>query len=56
MALGLDDVRIGTWTAPGRVSGCTVVLPPPGTVGAIAVRGSAPGTREAAALSPAGKV
>jgi L-aminopeptidase/D-esterase-like protein len=56
MALGLDDVRIGTWTASGRVSGCTVVLPPPGTVGAIAVRGSAPGTREAAALSPAGKV
>jgi len=56
MALGVDGVRIGTWTAPGGVSGCTVVLPPPGTVGAIAVRGAAPGTREAAALGPAGKV
>jgi len=56
MALGLTDVRVGTWTSPGAVSGCTVVLPPPGTVGAIAVRGAAPGTREAAALSPAGKV
>jgi L-aminopeptidase/D-esterase-like protein len=56
MALGLADVRVGTWTAPGQVSGCTVVLPPPGTVGAMAVRGSAPGTREAAALSPTGKV
>jgi len=56
MALGVDGVRIGTWTAPGAVSGCTVVLPPAGTVGALAVRGAAPGTREAAALSPAGKV
>jgi L-aminopeptidase/D-esterase-like protein len=56
MALGIADVRIGTWTGPGSVSGCTVVLPPAGTVGAIAVRGAAPGTREAAALSPAGKV
>jgi L-aminopeptidase/D-esterase-like protein len=56
MALGVDGVRVGTWTAPGAVSGCTVVLPPAGTVGALAVRGAAPGTREAAALSPAGKV
>jgi len=56
MALGVDGVRVGTWTAPGAVSGCTVVLPPDGTVGAIAVRGAAPGTREAAALSPAGRV
>jgi L-aminopeptidase/D-esterase-like protein len=56
MALGIDGVRVGTWTAASGTSGCTVVLPPEGTVGAIAVRGSAPGTREAAALGPAGKV
>lgn len=56
MALGVDGVRAGSWTAPGGDSGCTVVLPPPGTVGAMAVRGAAPGTREAAALGPAGKV
>ena len=56
MALGVEGVRIGTWTAPSGRSGCTVVLPPDGTLGAIAVRGSAPGTREAAALGPAGKV
>ncbi len=56
MALGVRGVRVGTWTAPDRVSGCTVVLPPDGSVGAIAVRGSAPGTREAAALGPMGKV
>ncbi len=56
MALGVRGVRVGTWTAPDQVSGCTVVLPPDGSVGAIAVRGSAPGTREAAALGPMGKV
>jgi L-aminopeptidase/D-esterase-like protein len=56
MALGVAGVRVGTWTAPGAVSGCTVVLPPEGSVGAIAIRGGAPGTREAAALSPSGHV
>jgi L-aminopeptidase/D-esterase-like protein len=56
MALGVAGVRVGTWTAPSGRSGCTVVLPPPGTVGSIAVRGTAPGTREAAALGPSGKV
>ncbi|MEX1177314.1 MAG: P1 family peptidase [Nitriliruptor sp.] len=56
MALGVEGVRIGTWTAPSGVSGCTVVLPPEGTLGAMAVRGSAPGTREAAALGIHGKL
>ncbi len=56
MALGVAGVRIGTWTAASGLSGCTVVLPPDGTVGAMAVRGSAPGTREAAALGPMGKL
>lgn len=56
MALGIEDVRVGTWTSPAGPSGCTVVLPPPGSVGSIAVRGQAPGTREAAALGPHGKV
>jgi L-aminopeptidase/D-esterase-like protein len=56
MALGVDGVRVGTWTAPSGRSGCTVVLPPAGSLGAIAVRGTAPGTREAAALGPAGKI
>jgi L-aminopeptidase/D-esterase-like protein len=56
MALGIDGLRIGTWTSPDAVTGCTVVLPPDGTLGAIAVRGAAPGTREAAALGPDGHV
>lgn len=56
MALGLQSVQVGTWTSPKGVSGVTVVLPPPGTIGALAVRGTAPGTREAAALGPHGHV
>ncbi len=56
MALGVAGVRVGTWTSPERVSGCTVILPPSGTVGAVAVRGASPGTREAAALGRDGKV
>lgn len=56
MALGLDGVRVGVWTHPEVPTGCTVVLPPEGTLGAIAVRGQSPGTREAAALGPFGKL
>lgn len=52
MALGLEDVAVGTWTTPLGASGCTVILPPAGTVGSIAIRGQAPGTREAACLAP----
>jgi L-aminopeptidase/D-esterase-like protein len=55
MALGLDDVAVGVWTHPDGHTGCTVVLPPPGSLGAVAVRGGAPGTREAAALGPGGQ-
>lgn len=56
MALGLDDVRVGCWTHPDAHTGCTVILPPPGALGAIAVRGGAPGTREAATLGATGRV
>ncbi|MGI9017848.1 MAG: P1 family peptidase [Euzebya sp.] len=55
MALGFDDVLVGSWTHPGGHTGCTVVLPPKGSMGACAVRGGAPGTREAAALGPGGQ-
>jgi L-aminopeptidase/D-esterase-like protein len=56
MALGIAGVRVGTWEHETVPTGCTVVLPPDGTLGAIAVRGQAPGTREAAALGPGGKL
>lgn len=54
MALGLDTVAVGCWTNDETGTGVTVILPPAGTMGAIAVRGGAPGTREAAALGPTG--
>ncbi len=47
---------MGVWTHPQYPTGCTVVLPPEGTVGGAAVRGGAPGSRETAALSPTGSV
>jgi L-aminopeptidase/D-esterase-like protein len=40
----------------GWASGVTVVLTPPGTVGAVDVRGGAPGTRETDLLDPAKSV
>ena len=43
-------------TGDGWLTGCTVLLPPPGTVGAVAVGGGAPGTRETDALAPGGLV
>jgi L-aminopeptidase/D-esterase-like protein len=42
--------RVGHWTSPDAVSGCTVVLLPPGNVCGYEVRGSAPGSRELACL------
>ncbi|KGN39969.1 P1 family peptidase, partial [Knoellia aerolata] len=37
---------------PGWLTGVTVVVPPPGTVGGVEVRGGAPGTRETDLLDP----
>jgi putative pantetheine hydrolase len=36
----------------GWLSGVTAVIPPPGTIGAVDVRGGGPGTRETDALAP----
>lgn len=55
-ALGIEGLRIGTWSSPTVPTGCTVLLPPAASLGAVAVSGPAPGTREAAALGPHGKV
>jgi L-aminopeptidase/D-esterase-like protein len=51
MALGVAGVRVGISTDLENLTGCTVVLPPPGSVGGMAIRGGAPGTREAGVLS-----
>ncbi|OBI90514.1 P1 family peptidase, partial [Mycobacterium asiaticum] len=46
------DASLGS----GWASGVTVVLPPPGTVGAVDCRGGAPGTRETDLLDPVNSV
>jgi L-aminopeptidase/D-esterase-like protein len=45
-------LRVGHAQAQGRATGCTVLLCPPGTVGGVAQRGGAPGTRETDLLRP----
>ncbi|WP_205745718.1 P1 family peptidase [Egibacter rhizosphaerae] len=54
MALGVEGVAVGHWTDERWRTGCTVVLPPPGTMGGASVRGGAPGTREVPALGASG--
>ena len=50
----VGGVRVGHHQRIGRgwLTGTTVVLPPPHTVGAVDVRGGAPGTRETDLLDP----
>jgi L-aminopeptidase/D-esterase-like protein len=45
--------RVGHFTQLEGGTGCTVILCPPDTVGAVDVRGGAPGTRETDLLDPA---
>ena len=42
----IAGIRVGHYTDAEAATGCTVVLCPPKTVGAVDVRGGAPGTRE----------
>jgi L-aminopeptidase/D-esterase-like protein len=44
--------RIGHATLRRGRTGCTVILPPPGTIAAADVRGGAPGTRETGVFTP----
>jgi L-aminopeptidase/D-esterase-like protein len=50
----VPGIRVGhaSRTGEGWLSGVTVVLPPPGTVGSVDVRGGGPGTHETDALDP----
>ena len=48
-----EGVRAGHWTDRQGWTGCTVILPPEGSVAAYDVRGGGPGTRESDLLSPA---
>jgi L-aminopeptidase/D-esterase-like protein len=47
-----DGFAVGHWTDEQARTGCTVVLAPPGTRGAVEVRGGGTGSRELEALSP----
>jgi L-aminopeptidase/D-esterase-like protein len=48
----VPGIRVGHATNLEAVTGCTVVICPPNTVGGVDVRGGAPGTRETALLDP----
>ena len=56
MVSGIEGVRVGHWTDAAAGTGCTVILPPPGTVGAVEVRGGGPATRETELLAPLSSV
>jgi L-aminopeptidase/D-esterase-like protein len=44
--------RVGHASDFERLTGCTVILPPAGTIAAVDVRGGAPGTRETGVFTP----
>jgi L-aminopeptidase/D-esterase-like protein len=48
----VEGLKVGHHTLTGRPTGCTVVVAEAGAVAGVDVRGSAPGTRETALLSP----
>ncbi len=52
MGIGVDGVRVGHWTDPVGLTGCTVVELPPQTVASGEVRGGAPASREFDVLAP----
>lgn len=47
----IPGIKVGHYTDKAAATGCTVILFPPRTVGAVDVRGGAPGTRETDALA-----
>ena len=52
----VPGIQVGHFTHAERLTGCSVVLTPLGAVGAVDVRGAAPGTRETDLLDPANLV
>jgi L-aminopeptidase/D-esterase-like protein len=48
----VEGLTVGHWTDEESLTGCTVVLPPPGTIASCEVRGGAPGTRGTDILQP----
>jgi L-aminopeptidase/D-esterase-like protein len=52
----IDGIKVWHFTRTERPTGCTVVFVKDGTVGAVDVRGGAPGTRETDLLNPVNDV
>lgn len=52
----VPGVRVGHWTDPAGMTGCTVVVFPEPNVATVEVRGAAPGSRETALLAPGMRV
>jgi L-aminopeptidase/D-esterase-like protein len=47
-----EGFAVGHWTDSAAATGCTVVIPPPGTRCGVDVRGGGPGTRETDVIGP----
>lgn len=52
MITRVGGIKVGHWSDHRGRTGCTVILPPAGTIGSGEVRGGAPGTRETDLLRP----
>ena len=53
MITAVPGIRVGHFTLPGGLTGCSVVLADgEGAVGGVSQRGGAPGTRETDLLDP----
>jgi L-aminopeptidase/D-esterase-like protein len=47
-----EGFRVGHWTDPEAMTGCTVILPPADTRCGVEIRGGGPGTRETEIVGP----
>lgn len=56
MVTDVPGVRVGHWTEPVALTGCTVVLLPQGSVASGEIRGGSPACREFALLGPLHRV
>jgi L-aminopeptidase/D-esterase-like protein len=56
MITAVPGIRVGHWTDERALTGCTVILAPPGTTGSVVVPGGAPATHETDAIAPGRRV
>ncbi len=56
MLTAVEGIRVGHWTDLAAGTGCTAIIPPPGTIAGAEARGGGPASRELAILSAAASV